>query len=242
VSGATTATIDRLHIITGTSADYNMTLPSAAANAGKCIGFLVRDYAAASKTYGLDAGVGVMIAGRTRYLYLTWENAVLLYSDGTRWLALVLIQDSSVVDLGGITLTGSVSNPTKGTRNPDKLMMQRRGSALHYRAHYYQTGTNGTTGSGDYRIDLTTHAIYFDGNIVYDGGTLSAHLHGPGIVGHGRIGNGSASEHCVPVYQYGAGNPPRVRVLGAAGSFWGSAFRPLNAACYLGLDICIPLI
>jgi len=39
ITGATTATISRMHVCSGTSADYTVTLPAVSGNTGKLIGF-----------------------------------------------------------------------------------------------------------------------------------------------------------------------------------------------------------
>jgi hypothetical protein len=84
VTGATTALIDRWHKISGTSADYTITLPAAAGNGGKFIGFRVLAAASASKFYTLDGNSSETIDGATTRVLWAEETAVLL-CDGSNW-------------------------------------------------------------------------------------------------------------------------------------------------------------
>jgi hypothetical protein len=84
VTGATTALIDRWHKISGTSADYTITLPAAAGLGGRFIGFRVLGAAAASKFYTLDGNSGETIDGATTRVLWAEETAVLL-CDGSNW-------------------------------------------------------------------------------------------------------------------------------------------------------------
>lgn len=153
VTAATTATIDRMHVVSGTSADYDITLPAASSNSGKVVGFVVKDYTAASKQYRLDAGAGVKIAGRTRYLVLMHTNVALFISDGTDWQPLVLCLDTPWISWANPAITGTTTNPGKGTYERDVMPWCRRGSACDFHYQFRQTGA-GSDGSGTYRVGL----------------------------------------------------------------------------------------
>lgn len=82
VTGATTATIGKWHICTGTSADYTVTLPAASGNAGKIIG--LRMSSALTKLVTLDGNGSELIDGATTRVM--WANEVaILFCDGTGW-------------------------------------------------------------------------------------------------------------------------------------------------------------
>lgn len=84
VSVTTTAnlTISRMHVCSGTSADYTVTLPAASGNAGKCIG--IRMDPALTKLVTVDANSTELIDGfQTRIM---WANEVaILLCDGAGW-------------------------------------------------------------------------------------------------------------------------------------------------------------
>jgi len=89
VTGATTATLGTLHVCSGTSTNYTVTLPSVSGNAGKLIAF--RMSPALTKLVTIDAGSGVVIygfsvSGRTRIMWA--GESALLYCDGSNWFRL----------------------------------------------------------------------------------------------------------------------------------------------------------
>lgn len=75
---------DKMHVITGTSANYTITLPAVSGNAGKIIGFRVGAYASATKLYTLDGNSSETINGKTTRALHAGEAAILL-CDGTEW-------------------------------------------------------------------------------------------------------------------------------------------------------------
>jgi hypothetical protein len=84
ITGATTATISRMHVASGTSADYTITLPACASNAGKFIGFRMAPIASLSKLVTLDANSTETIDGSLTRVMWAEESAILL-CDGTNW-------------------------------------------------------------------------------------------------------------------------------------------------------------
>jgi hypothetical protein len=82
ITGATTATIGRMHVCSGTSADYTLTLPAASGNTGKIIG--VRMSSALTKLVTVDANSTELIDGsQTRIMHD--NEAAILMCDGTNW-------------------------------------------------------------------------------------------------------------------------------------------------------------
>jgi hypothetical protein len=72
----------KLHRITGTSADYTITLPAASGNLGKIIGFVVDG--TATKLFTIDGNSTETIDGETTRVLWANESAILL-CDGTGW-------------------------------------------------------------------------------------------------------------------------------------------------------------
>ncbi len=191
-SAAVPATIDTLHYVTGTSANYDITLPAASSNSGKSIAFTVGSWANANKTYRLDAGVGVEIAGRTRYLTLLHTNVVVLYSDGTRWLPLVLNLDTPWVDGGAMTIGAVTTPPTKGTGTTyDKVYWRRSGAELEARYEYRHT-VAGASGSGDYLYSIPVGAIDTT-KVTSDSGAGSINIGATSGVGRGVLDAGGTA-------------------------------------------------
>lgn len=73
VTGATTLTLNRMHLFTGTSADYTGTLPSASGNAGKFIGGRM----------GTSSTLTVFVTVNGQVYWS--DETFLLISDGTNW-------------------------------------------------------------------------------------------------------------------------------------------------------------
>jgi hypothetical protein len=161
ITSAATATIDRFHYISGTASAYDITLPAASSNSGKVLGFVVRHVSDAPYQYRLDAGAGVEIAGRNRYLTLVHTNIALLVSDGTDWRSLVLCLDTPWYSAGAIPITAVTTNPTKdGSPVTDEQLWRRVGDSCEVNATYNQTSA-GTAGSGLYRFGLPIGTIDF---------------------------------------------------------------------------------
>jgi hypothetical protein len=172
ITAATSATLNRVHVVSGTSADYDITISGLSPATGDVLGFYVKDYAAATKQFRLDAGGTVKIAGRTRYLILLHTNVVLLRWDGTDWQPLVLNLDTPWVDAGASTITAVTTNPTKGGGTfYDKVYWRRVSNSCHIRYEYRQS-TAGTAGSGDYLWSVPIGVV--DSNLAsFDTGASS---------------------------------------------------------------------
>jgi hypothetical protein len=156
ITATGSATLNRMHVVSGTSADYDITISGLSPTAGDVVGFRVKDYSAASKQFRLDAGSSgsPKIAGRTRYLTLLHTNVVLLQWDGTDWQPLVLNLDTPWITtsgylVSGTTITAVTTNPTLGTNSANNCSWSRSGDKLFMQLVYIQTGA-GTAGSGNY--------------------------------------------------------------------------------------------
>jgi len=82
VTGATTLTVGRMHVCSGTSADYTVTLPAASGNAGKFLG--VRMSSALTRFVTLDGNASETIDGSLTRVMWSLETAILL-CDGSNW-------------------------------------------------------------------------------------------------------------------------------------------------------------
>lgn len=158
VDQATTAQANRMHKVSGLTSDYIITLPSPVA--GTVVGFSVEGFDKAKFQYKLDAGPGVNICGRARYLTLLHTNAALLLCDGQNWLPLSLSLDTPWVDEGGYFVgPGGITvhagtNPTLGTNIiVNKRLWRRNGRDLIFRWNY-RHAVGGSAGSGTYVFAL----------------------------------------------------------------------------------------
>lgn len=81
ITGATSATIQRMHVCSGTSTDYSVPLPTP--SAGKLIGF--RMDPALTRLVTLDAGTGKTIDGAQTRVLWTNETCILMGTSSTTW-------------------------------------------------------------------------------------------------------------------------------------------------------------
>lgn len=82
VTGATTATIGKMHVCSGTTSDYTVTLPAASGNTGRLLGF--RMAPGLTKLVTLDGNSSETIDGATTRVMWA-EEACLLLCDGSNW-------------------------------------------------------------------------------------------------------------------------------------------------------------
>ncbi len=184
INAATAATINRIHIVSGTSTNYDIDISSLSPSAGDVVAFYVEDHTAADKAYRLDAGSGNKINGNTRYLTLLHTNVVLLRWDGAAtWRPLVFCLDTPWVN-ATLTIQAVTSNPTKGT-NTEKTYWRRVGAQLQVSYHYEQTG-GGTAGTGMYLIVVPIGVI---DTAKMPTGDYSANTSIPTPCGYGVVGN-----------------------------------------------------
>lgn len=198
ITAATSATLNRLHIISGTSADYDITISGLSPSPGDVVGFYVKDYAAASKQFRLDAGGTVKIAGRTRYLTLLHTNVVLLMWDGTDWQPLVLNLDTPWVDAGAMTITASPTNPTKGTVAKDSILWRRSGNSIFCLGYFRQTAA-GTAGSGTYQFSIPIGTFNSTLMTVADHSGAGAR---PTLIGSGQVIDSATEAYDTNVFAY----------------------------------------
>lgn len=112
ITEAATATIGRMHVCSGTSADYTVTLPAVSGNAGKMIGF--RMSSALTKLVTLDGDASEAIDGSLTRIMWAGEVAILM-CDGAAWAK---IGGKSRPMIAGIAIS---SNHLFGSGTPTKI-------------------------------------------------------------------------------------------------------------------------
>jgi hypothetical protein len=153
IAGGTTldaTAAGKIYTISGTAADYTITLPPAGIGAGVIVGFSVAPYASANKQYTITAVSGQTLDGRSN-LVLIHTNYLEVISIGGQWVSRVKKVDTDWVDAGATVLTAVTTAPVKGavTAQNDKVIWRRVGGNMEMSVKYYQT-TAGSVGSGDY--------------------------------------------------------------------------------------------
>jgi hypothetical protein len=85
ITSTATATLGRMHVCSGTTSDYTITLPAVSGNAGKFAAFRIAT--ACTKLITLDGNSTELIDGLATRIMWAGENC-LLYCDGTQWTKL----------------------------------------------------------------------------------------------------------------------------------------------------------
>jgi hypothetical protein len=231
ITAAATATVNRLHEVSGTSSDYDITMPASPATGDVC-GFYVREWAntggrVADKQYRLDFGSGKIIASRSRYLTLLHGNVALFVYDGTNWQPLVLCLDTIWVDGGDFAITAVTTNPTLGTNTRNQLW-RRSGDSCEQWNKYTQIAA-GASGTGEYLIP--TVFTVRTGMPVNTASSVNSS--GDSIIGHGGIGYNATqfaecSAHLYNLTQF------RVSIINDGNRAWfGSGQAPLSLSSVL---------
>lgn len=216
----------QVFITDGTSI-INVVNPSIAATNGSNATLITSFVATTSTSYKLI----VHVAGTNA---LAWTVKVDSFSVGPQVAAVV----PAVSDWQSFTMniTGSVSNPTKGTSiTVDEAKWRRVGDSMEIRWNYAQSsGTGGSAGSGTYLFALPT-------GYIVDTSKLSSS--GPRIVGHGSAGNSSNNEIALISVNTDQINLIMSAYKGSldATSAISSTNFPLNAAANYTIIVIVPI-
>lgn len=114
VTGATTLTVNRMHVCSGTSADYTVTLPAASGNAGRFVG--VRMASGLTRLVTVDGNGSETIDGALTRVMWSQEAAILL-CDGSNWFKVAGKSRPMTAGLIG-TGSGASVSPNTWTRIP----------------------------------------------------------------------------------------------------------------------------
>lgn len=117
--------------------------------------------------------------------YSSWKLVGSIYSNGLAsvgfgsFVNITGCPKTSSIDSGPISITGSITNPTKGTINTDSSSWHRDGDLIVYRMQFEQSAA-GAGGSGDYRfslpLNINANAISYVNPLTVSYGVFSGRL------------------------------------------------------------------
>lgn len=155
---------------------FTVTLPTAVGIQGKKFKIVQTgtfSYTASQRALTVATTSSQTIGGQTTRKLYSQNEMIEVESDGANWIITNrYIPAGPWVNSGAITVTGSTTNPTKGTTSTDQLWLRRNGGNLECRVAYLQS-TAGTAGSGDYLLGLPT-ACPVDTSLITADSTLEA--------------------------------------------------------------------
>jgi hypothetical protein len=168
----TVTTADDVIILSGAS--WSLTLYSAVSNPGRQIR-ITHNGSNLSQVYTLLTTGGELIAGFASgdYSLYTSGETLQLYSDGTDWQILDHRTNTDLISSGTLTITGSTTNPTKGTTpTVDDVSWKRSGCYAHI-IWTYSNANAGSAGSGTYSLSLPTNMTADTTKLTALGATLT---------------------------------------------------------------------
>lgn len=175
VTGAVTATAGRLHVCTGTTADYTVTLPSIASTIGQSMAFVMGS--ALTRLVTLDANAAELIDGAL--IRIMWANeAAIIYNNGTQWVKIsgkslpmtcrmtrTTAQSVSAAIFTQIVINSVVDDSTSALAVP--MADTTNGRAKILRPGYYTAG-------GNVVLTAMTTTVLIGGGVVKNATTPAA--------------------------------------------------------------------
>lgn len=149
----TATSADDVILCNASGGSFTITLPAAASNTGKVLRIKKTD-STLTGTVTIDGNASETIDGALTRVLVTPNETIMIVCDGSNWDILSREQNYS----GSYTpaITGSVSNPTKGTTTTDIAYFYREGRYIDIVYYYVQT-VAGSDGSGFYRYALPSN-------------------------------------------------------------------------------------
>ena len=208
-------------ILALSGASFTITLPTAVGNTGKEFTFL-HEGTSLTQVYTFNTTSSQTIGGIASGVYKLYTNGekLKIVSDGANWKITNHVAMTATVTTT-LTITGTTSNPTKGTMTTDEIAWYRNGAFAFFHLKYIAT-TGGGAGSGNY-LFLLPNSLTIDTTLTgADTGTSSL-SNGLAVVNgtlFGQANTGSVSALYPQVHdsthvKFGG-------LIGGALNYWGS--------------------
>lgn len=156
---------DDVILASDSGGSYTITLFTAVGNDGKTL--IIKKTTNTTNVITIDGNGGETIDGATTTTLNTEFESVELVSDGANWTITNRNSATGWTLFGTNIITGTTSNPSKGTTFNDKLWWRRNGVNMEVRIEYRQTGA-GSAGSGDYQFQMPTNYLIDTTKLVVD--------------------------------------------------------------------------
>lgn len=243
-----TATGDETVILcdpTTGGASFTVTLPAASTMTGKEL-TIVKVDAGLTYTVTIDGNASETIlpsvqSSQLTYILYTQYESVTLKCNGTSWYVMDHYAETDWNDAGTITITGTTTNPTKGTTSLDKIYWRRKGRDVHIKFNYRQTGA-GASGSGDYLfamptgLTIDTAQVTTDSTVYGSGVFVATAMYGDAYVASTSNGMGRAIIASSTTLKIGViSNSPNTGVYSSG--YFGLAAASLT----FGIDLTVPI-
>lgn len=158
VSKTTTYTAVANDYIKASSTSFTITLPTAVGVSGQAIA-IQHTGTSLTQVYTLNTTSSQTIGGISSGSYALYTNGEVLVviSDGSNWQIQDHKTNTGWISAGVNTITGTTTNPSKGTAAVDNISWRRNGPDVQVLIQF-RTTSNGAAGSGDYLFLLPVTA------------------------------------------------------------------------------------
>jgi hypothetical protein len=195
------ATSEDVILCDASSGVITVNLYAASSNDGRKITIKKTD--SSTNIVTIDGNASETVEGSTTYLLHTQNQLVTLVCDGSNW-HIVAKHNTTGWNSFTMSVTGSTSNPTKGTTNIDAAYWKREGINMHLMWTYRQTAA-GSAGSGSYLFGLPT-GFTMDTGVVTAATSAQATQIGSGSFQEGNNDATSATIYPGACYAYDSSN------------------------------------
>ncbi len=232
ITGAATATLGRVHTLTGTSADYALTLPTGSAGS-MC--FRGGTSSTQTKVVNLTPSGGQKIGTKTA-LAVLWDEEVILDWDVTNAQWTVRAHQHATWQTFTPTINGASVNPTKGATNKSTCAWRRSGEIMELKWDYNQNSA-GTAGTGDY-LFVVPGGFTIDTTII-DVGVQNTYAGAVTILGAGHaLQYGVAASQ---LFVFGATTTALSAMDASSTTHIGSGLRAMSTAIQFTFVVDVPI-
>ncbi len=156
-------------VVLASGGSFTVTLPDATVDVNQKIYRISKTDTSLSNAITIGTTSSQTIGGIAggSYVLHTGSETLTVVSDGANWQILEHRTDTGETDSGAVTITGTTTNPAKGTTSNDHIIWSRHGKVAHIRYVYTQTAAgSGSAGSGDYLFAMPTNLTIDTTNIA----------------------------------------------------------------------------
>jgi hypothetical protein len=178
ITGTATATMGRMHLCTGTSADYTVTLPATSGNAGKFIGLRMGTSSALTKLVTVDGNASELIDEALTRVMFANESAILM-SDGSAWIKIGgrTIQMIAKATTAGASMASGVYTklPVDGVTHDNAGLINTGSGRIDIkRDGFYRISQRVSMSAVASAIDVIYFALYISGGLTDQEGFTKA--------------------------------------------------------------------
>lgn len=220
-------------------ASFTITLPTAAGIPGQ--GFTFEHLGTSlTQVYTFNTTSGQTIGGVASGSYALYTSGEVLYlvSDGANWM-IAEHKTATGLTSATTTITGSTSNPSKGTTTADTITWRRVGQYVHIVVKFRQT-VAGSAGTGDYQFSMPAN-LSIDTTIT---GTDTT-VYGAGVFAPQNLFGTAYASNATAFAAGGViikdSSTIKIGLTGSSGVVSSGVISLSNTNVFYGIDVYLPI-